>query len=211
MIPLSEQPVPADFDNSTMRRKGDEFLAKHLDHDKVDFKCADYWRLAAGALNKAYRGICAYTCFYIPGGGEVDHFLPKGKKEYRHLAYAWSNFRLTLGEINQFKGNSIEVLDPFCIEAGWFVIDFPGCVIQPGDGLSSDIKEKVEKTIKTLRLNYEYFVEYRCRIMQYFADGSMDMTTLKNDYPFLAAEIIRQGIEFNAAQIFKRHPSANKQ
>jgi len=211
LIPVLKQPIPADFDDAIMRRKGEEFLKKHRDCEKVDFKNADHWRLATDALNKAYRGICAYTCFYIPGGGQVDHFLPKSKKEYRHLAYEWSNFRLASGKVNSIKNQATDVLDPFLIESGWFVIDFPSCQVRPADNLSSDIETKIRKTIDILKLNkHDRFVQDRCQIMQDFMNGKIKLSHMETHYPFLAAEIIRQKINSDDDQIFKSLPLSIK-
>jgi hypothetical protein len=57
-------------------------------------------------------------------GGTVDHYLCC--KNYRHLAYEWSDYRFAFSWINSSKGTlDSQVLDPFEVEDGWFEIVLP--------------------------------------------------------------------------------------
>ena len=154
-------------------------------------------------LHEAYNRICAYSCFYLTQQGSVDHFLPK--KHYPQFAYEWDNYRLAAPRINNYKGDSIGLIDPFIVQNGWFILEFPSCFVKAGDGLSNPMTARINKTINTLRLNDDdYLVQVRCDIMLDFADRKISLSFLESKYPFLASEIVRQGIETTAHALFKR-------
>ena len=197
MIPVAQQPEPHEFDKR-VRQPGKAFLAANPSK-----KPRNFWNRAIDHLHKAYEGICAYTCVYIPHQGSVDHFLPQSR--YRDLAYEWSNYRLATEKVNSHKGESTDIIDPFIVQKGWFVIDFPSCLIRPALGLSQGIAEQVEKTTRISKLNtYDYFVQERCDIVIDFLDGHMSFAYLSRRYPFLAAEISRQGGKEALGAIFRR-------
>lgn len=200
MIPVDRQPEPSNF-NKNVRQPGKRFLAKKP--TKSSKKFANYWRFARKDLHEAYKRICSYTCFYMPDTGTVDHFLPKSL--YPNLAYEWDNYRLATPRVNQHKGNSTNIIDPFIVQSGWFVLDFPSCLIRSGYGLSKLQAKQVTETISALKLNDDdNFVQERCDIMLEFAEGNFDLDYLSRRYPFLASEIVRQGMRSNANSIFKR-------
>jgi hypothetical protein len=203
MISISLQPEPHNFE-AEVRAPGKRFLATNPNPTNKDFKKKkDFWKFAKNDLHAAYSGICSYTCFYMmPHESSVDHFSPK--VQFPHLAYEWSNFRLAGPRLNQIKGDSTDVLDPFEIRSEWFVLDFPSCLIKPGNHLSPRILRKVENTIKSLKLNdYDDFVQERCDMMFSFSKSEVSLDFLSRRYPFIATEIIRQGIESTASTIFK--------
>jgi hypothetical protein len=106
--------------------------------------------------------------------------------------------------MNSHKGDSREVIDPFIVKTGWFVLDVPSCLIRPEKELSQVLRDQIETTIKVLRLNDDdYFVQERCDLMMAFAAGEVSLTYLFRRYPFLASEIERQGLQTTAAMIFK--------
>jgi hypothetical protein len=203
LIPVLKQQEPAGFD-ANVRRKGASFLAKFPNPTNNDFKPAQFWKWAAHELYEAYRRICAYSCVYMPSPpGTIDHFLPKSK--HPNQAYEWDNLRLASHRMNNNKGNSMDVIDPFLVQPGWFVLDFPSCLVRPGDGLEPELTEQISKTIDILKLNDDdSLVQDRCDMMMDFADGEVTISFLQKRYPFLACEIIRQGIQNTANQIFKR-------
>jgi hypothetical protein len=84
------------------------------------------------------------------------------------------------------------------------VLDFPSCLVRAGAGLQDQLTQKIEHTIKCLRLNDDdEFVQQRCDIMMEFARGDISFSFLQRKYPFLAHETKRQGIEETANQIFR--------
>ncbi len=134
--------------------------------------------------------------------GTTDHFLPKSS--HPQEAYEWRNYRLCLHKLNGYKANYTDVIDPFVVQQGWFVLDFPSCLVRPGNNLSEPIRIKVEATISRLRLNDDdSLVQERCNLMVNYAKGDVSLGFLSGRYPFLAAEIVRQDIVDRAAMLFK--------
>jgi hypothetical protein len=140
---------------------------------------------------------------YIPTPtGTIDHFHPKTQKPDQ--AYEWENYRLALHRMNGYKADRTDILDPFSVSPGWFVLDFPSCLVRPGDGLTPEQKQQVETTVSVLKLNDDdSLVQDRCDVMVMFASGDVKLPFLQKRYPFLAAEVIRQGIESTANALFK--------
>jgi hypothetical protein len=201
MIPVPRQPEPSNFDRD-VRQPGQSYLANNPNPTFKErrSKC---WARALEDLHEAYNRICAYSCFYLIQQGTVDHFLPK--KFYPQFAYEWDNYRLAAPRINNYKGENKGLIDPFIVKPGWFVLAFPSCFVKVGDGLSKHITDNIKKTIDILRLNSDdYMVQGRLEIMLEFAEGMISLSFLKRKYPFLASEIVRQGIETTAHTIFKR-------
>jgi hypothetical protein len=144
-------------------------------------------------MRKAYRGICAYSGIWVPTNPTVDHYVPKSLRP--DLAYEWSNYRLALDKINNYKSDYTEVTDPFAIEDGWFVLDFDTFFVLPSDGLESDMKRQVQNTIYILRLNRDdAFVNYRFDIIREYAQGGLSLSYLQTYYPFIAKELSRQNL-----------------
>ena len=135
--------------------------------------------------------MCAYTCRYIDvPTGSIDHF--NSKSAYPQQAYEWSNYRLCMHRVNGHKGSSVDVIDPFAVQPGWFVLDFPSCLVKPGGGIEESIRARVEATIKALKLNDDdSFVQDRCDVMLMFAQGDVALGYLKKHRPFLAIEVER--------------------
>jgi hypothetical protein len=107
-------------------------------------------------LKSEYKNVCAYSGLYILGGEQtVDHYVPRAKtwKTDPMMAYKWSNFRLASWSMNYEKGESMEVVDPFKIDYGWFTIDFDNMFIKSGPQLKPADKADVDATILRLKLN----------------------------------------------------------
>lgn len=201
MIPVTPKPEYHGFD-SEVRRPGLKFLRRKPRPSNKDFSRHNYWTRAVNNLKASYSGLCAYTSLYLVDTGSVDHFRPKTK--YPYLAYEWDNYRLARQRINSRKGNSEEVVDPFRVQPGWFVLDFPSCLIRPGNKLNKKIKKYVNATINILRLNDDdSLVQERCDFLVDLAQGDITMDFLDRRYPFLAFEVKRQGVEKHLSQIFK--------
>lgn len=203
MIPVTPKGEPAGFD-ANVRKRGQAFLAQVPTPTAKQFKDNAHWKWAAKELYEAYERVCAYSCVYLPTPpGTIDHFIPKSRRSAQ--AYEWSNFRLAQHRMNLYKADSEEVIDPFLVQLGWFVLDFPSCLMKPGEGLSDVDRERVEKTIKVLRFNDDdSLVQERCEIMMAFADAQVGLPFLRKRWPFLAVEIVRHGIQTTAHEIFKR-------
>lgn len=193
MIRLTLKDEPAGFDKK-VRRRGAAFLRGNPAPTGKEFLPHGYWKDAAKDLHAAYSGICAYSCMLIPPPGTVDHFFPKSS--YPQLAYEWSNYRLSSHRLNTYKAESTQVIDPFVVQPGWFVLDVPSCLIKPGSALNDVVSEQVRATIDLLKLNADdYLVQERCDILMSYATGDLSIGFLARRYPFLAFELERQGIQ----------------
>ena len=200
MIKVSLQPEPRNFDTN-VRQLGNRLLSRGIPTSSKGYK--NYWKKISHDLHRAYRGVCAYSCMYIMPPGSVDHFLPK--VQHPNLAYEWSNYRLSSPRVNQHKGDSLDVIDPFNVQEGWFVLDFPSCLVKASDDLPEVIFNQVENTIRVLKLNDDdTLVQERCDIMLEYSDGAVTIDFLSRRYPFLAQEIIRQEIQDSVSDIFRR-------
>lgn len=192
MIPVKKQPEPRDF-YQKVQKKGEKILAQNPHPRGKQLK--PYWRDIVPELYHAYSGICAYTCHWISedtGSKTVEHFKPKDF--YPELAYSWDNYRLVCGTLNGRKGNKEDVLDPFTLQDGWFVLHFPSLQVKPGDNLTRAEAESVMKTIKRLKLNDETCIRGRTSWLKPYILGKYGIDHLEEKAPFLACELKRQNI-----------------
>lgn len=207
MIPVKPQQEPFDFDKK-VRQKGKDFLAKNNNVTVNAVRTRPYWQEVLNDLYEKYGKVCAYSALLCQSP-EVDHYTPISvlvERDTPQLAYEWKNFRLASSSMNKEKGNSIDVLDPFSIQSGWFVIDFTtlNLRISGGSNLPGVIKKKVDATIRRLKLNDKYiYIQYRvlwvdtyCETCRNFT-GSIEsnFNFLKNVAPFIAGELERQGLK----------------
>ncbi len=191
MIPVILQPEPGMF-NAKVRKPGQAFLRRFPNPDQRQFRSHQYWKESLPELRDAYNEVCAYCACWIPLQGSVDHFVPKSVNP--HLAYEWSNFRLAQERINSNKGDSVEVLDPFHIEAGWFILDCASFFVKPNTAVKKEIQHAVVKTITVLQLNSDTFVRLRYAVLKEYSSGNFSMNFLERRYPFVASELKRQGL-----------------
>jgi hypothetical protein len=157
-----------------------------------------YWTRALAALHEAYRGVCAYSCFYIEplSGPTVDHFVAITKT--LREAYEWRNYRLAFALMNACKGAFADVLDPFEVQDGWFVLDLDTLDVEPGAGLEPDLTDRVLATCRRLQLNGSECKKMRRDFFNlYWSSQSPErpipLWFLEMKAPFLAREMRRQG------------------
>ena len=202
MIPVRAAPEYPEFDRQ-VRQRGRNFLVTCPNPKSTDFRNHNYWTRALDQLRAAYSNRCAYTTCRLVHTGSVDHFRPKSK--YPSLAYEWSNYRLARQTINNRKGESEDVIDPFLVSEGWFTLDLPSCLIKPGVTISAEVRKAVNATINVLGLNRDdRLVEERCDLLISLADGEITLPHLERYYPFLSAEIRRQRVSHSLREIFAR-------
>ena len=196
MIHVPPQPAPSDFDAS-VKQPGQQFLATCPRPKTKDWKNHSYWTKVLHELHDRYNGICAYACHWIPcdtGADTVEHFLPKGT--HPNKAYEWDNYRLVCQTLNGRKGTQADVLDPFLISDGWFILDFPSLLVKPLDGLPDAISQKVLQTRDRLKLNDEgTCLKSRLKWVMDYCDGYYDLRHLERSAPFIYIELKRQGLE----------------
>lgn len=203
MIPIVEQAEPPNF-AVQVSQPGAAFLRNTP--RPTSWTNREYWRRVIPDLWRAHNGICAYTCHWIPpdaGASTVDHFLPKST--HPQHAYDWKNYRLASPKVNRYKHNYLDVLDPFTLSPGWFVLVFPALLLKPGSHLSVDQKQQVQKTIARLKLNDdETLINSRLRWVLEYCDREITFSHLRRRAPFIAYEIERQHLKQSIRSMFER-------
>ncbi len=204
MIPLDMQREPEDFEES-VRIPGLRFLSKTPVPNGRQWKSHAYWQRIIKDLYSAYSGICAYSCHWIPadtGFTTVEHF--KSKSRYPSLAYEWRNYRLVCGVLNGKKGDYEDVLDPFTISDGWFVIHFPSLLVRPGANLPTSVLDLVDSTISRLGLNDAgTCLQARRSWLRAYIQKALPLSYLEENAPFLAKELRRQGLETSIGSMMR--------
>ena len=192
MIRVVLQKEPKRFD-ARVRVPRKRAIAR-LKTGKID-ALPPYWRRCMDDLWKAYSGICSYMALYIPrttGATTVEHLAPKSKDV--DLAYEWSNYRLVCSTMNSRKSDFEDVLDPFKIKDGWFILGFPSCEVTAAPKLSKRTRQAVLSTIARLKLNDAKCLFDRGQYLDDYQKGLTNMVFLKKYSPFLARELDRQGL-----------------
>ncbi len=190
MIHVDPQPEPSDFDK-TVRAPGRRFRESNPDGQELP----PYWRACLDDLHKAYRGICSYVNIYInrvTGARTVDHFIAKSGA--REEAYEWSNYRLACSLMNSRKGRFDDVLDPFEVEDGWFVLEFGFLKLFPNPELAPDLQDRVQNTINRLGLNDKSCRDARDEYCRDYIEGAISFDYLKRYCPLVAREMAREGL-----------------
>ena len=193
MIHVNLQPEPSEFD-AKVRQPGNAFLARCPQPSGKQWRNHAYWSRISSNLYQAYSGICAYSGQWFSTTTthvSVDHFYPKSF--CREKAYEWDNYRLTTQVMNNYKDDHI-IMDPFEINDGDFIIDFPSCLIKPRKDMTPTEKEKVTNTIQILHLNDEDQANQRCSIILEYINGDISKQHLEKRYPFIAEELSRQAL-----------------
>lgn len=195
MMRVDLKPEPPVFEDR-VRKKGQRYLAKVPSPTKQQWAEHAYWTDVKFALHDAYCGICNFVCHWIPpdtGSITVEHYKPKAK--YPADAYEWANYRLMCGTLNGRKSDYEDVLDPFGITNGMFVLDFPSLFVKPSKEINAGLQARVKATIDRLKLNDEgTCIKARARYLKRYCLGEVDFPYLKSDAPFIAFELERQGL-----------------
>ena len=193
---IAPQSEPDHF-TARVRTRGRAYLARiGRTPTTKEWSSHSYWREMLEELHDAYGGICAYSCHFIQydtGADTVEHFLSKNTHPLQ--AYEWDNYRLVCSTLNGRKGTFNDVLDPFHIENGWFVLDFPSILIRPARGLENTLTDQISATIKRLGLNDEgTCLKSRQRFIKDYCTRCVSLQFLRQDAPFIAFELERQGL-----------------
>ena len=203
MIRVVRKQKPPDFEKM-VRAPGLAFLAVCPNPTQKEWNAHSYWRKILPNLHRAYRGICGYSCHWIPfdtGADTVEHFKPKAR--FPHDAYEWHNYRLVCQLLNSRKGNREDILDPFRVKDEWFIIEFPTLLVKPASGLSKALTQKIKTTRDVLGLNDD--ATCMATRQQYVTDYCLEeinFAHLEKRAPFLAVQMKNQGYD-NLTQIRK--------
>jgi len=196
VIPIKPQPEPSHF-NEKVRQPGKAFLEVTTCPTGKDWDKKNLWKHIERDLYDAYDGICAYSCTWISratSSSNVEHFKPKSK--YPKQAYEWGNYRLVCWKMNKNKGAQEDVLDPFTLQEGWFMLDFSSLLIFPKDDLAAHETMLVKKTLLRLKLNQdEDVIEDRKKWLVEYILEEIPFTYLVKKAPFLAYELKRQRLD----------------
>lgn len=196
MIPVNRLSEPTWFDVK-VRQKGTLFLEKVPNPTDSQWDSHAFWRETLPEFRRGYAQICNFAATWIPrttGSDSIDHFIPK--TDAPTIAYEWTNFRYASLRFNRTKRKN-KILDPFDIDFGWFCIDFSTLFIYPNEtsGFPETIKMAIEDTIKILRLNIDDdLVSERIHYYQNYQNGTITLNYLQEKTPFIAYEIVRQGL-----------------
>ena len=189
VIRVHPKPEPPDFD-ANVRQPGLRALAGSPSNPPP------LWRgECLRQLWKAYQGICAYLCVFIPpgpGARSVDHFVPQKRRP--DLLYEWSNYRLACSLMNTRKGTSEDVLDPFEVEDGWFLLDLSFLQILPNPDLDEATRARVQATIDRLDLNDNECLQARAKDYDAYLKDELSFELLERWSPLVAREMRRQGL-----------------
>jgi hypothetical protein len=194
MIHVAPRPEPPDFDDE-VRRPGKAAQAKDPQ------ALPDLWRKCLKQLWEAYEGVCAYLAVRIPpgvGAKTIDHLAPKKKNP--DLAYEWVNYRLVCSLMNARKSHFEDVLDPFEIEDGWFVLELSSLEVLPHADLKPSLRSQVQSTIDRLKLNDSECIaaraEHYAAYIEHVRDPKLGIPfgQLRRWNPFVAMELLRQEI-----------------
>lgn len=153
-----------------------------------------YWRRCSSELRAAYRGVCAYYGCHVAevtGAGTTDHFVAKSGARSR--AYSWGNYRFACSRMNVRKADASDVLDPFKLTDGWFVLDFVLMTVHPAPTLTAPQRRKVMETRDRLELNEGACCRERRQIWLRYQRGGAAQDLWEGS-PFIALEAVRQGL-----------------
>ena len=153
----------------------------------------DYWKQVRGDLRDRYDSVCAFSGKRIEPDADctVDHMVPKSANW--RLVYEWRNYRLACLRMNRNKREYTDVLDPFCIDDSWFVMDIVEFRVHPAASLDASRKQSVAATIIRLGLNDLDWCNTRHRHVLYYCEHRK-LHIVESLFPFVAKEIRRLGL-----------------
>jgi len=102
--------------------------------------------------------------------------------------------------MNARKGVFEDVLDPFEVEDGWFVLELSSLEVLPHADLPAHMRDAVQKTIERLRLNDAECIKARAEHYDAYLEHGRDRSfgipfrQLQRWNPFVAKELLRQGL-----------------
>ena len=120
----------------------------------------------------------------------MDHFV--AKVDDPDQAYEWSNYRLACSLVNSRKGVFSDILDPFEIEDGWFVLELSFLQILPNPELKPELKKRAQETIDRLGLQRKECRDARAEYFDDYIREHIDFHYLERKCPFVAREVARQ-------------------
>lgn len=201
MMRITLAPEPRDFDEKVRRPgKAEIRKAKAALRRSERIELVPHWRKCMPELYAAFHGICAYVCVRVDpltGASSVDHCYAKSSN--LDLAYEWTNYRFACARMNGRKGASDDVLDPVEIGDDWFQLERFEFQVHPNPRLAPHLRLAIESTIKRLGLNDSLCIARRKEDYEQYlelatADPEIALANLRRHSPFVARELVRQGL-----------------
>ena len=173
MMPCARTPAP-----DWLKKHQEEMTSKYL--KKRQGGKSFHWPQREGkkiydivrnALREMTDGHCSY-CDACPvtatGKEKIDHFRPKSRLEFYHLAYAWDNLFYTCSACNGAKKEKwderlLKPDDPDYDFERYFLYQSDSGKLEANPGAANDEKERAELTIAIFNLNRDGSCEMRKR------------------------------------------------
>jgi len=76
----------------------------------------------------------------------------------------------------------------------WFSLELSTLQVTPRVGLPEPLRQRVQATIDRLDLNDDEFIQARAGHYEAFQSGDVQFRHVQKHFPFLAKELIRQGL-----------------
>jgi hypothetical protein len=201
MIQVVLPPPPPNYE-SEVKDPGEAFLKNNPNPTKRDWKIHRYWHKIHNYLYSKHSGICLYCASWTPRKQKlgktdhtsIDHFKPK--KLDAQLAYEWSNFRMCRSRLNNYKGDSQDVIDPCIVSNDWFYLDFTSFLVKASPHVTnSRLKQDIVNTIKRLHLNSDDYVHERSNVIKEYSLDNLSFKILEEKFPFIAYQMRTQSFD----------------
>jgi hypothetical protein len=188
VIKVKAVPKPESFDVEA-RQPGEQWLAANTTAKQAK----PLWAPFRIDLEKGFGSLCGYSAMRDQTGGTVDHY--RSFKNFRHLAYEWSNYRFASSLMNAIKQNADDaVLDPYEIGDGWFEIILPSLQMQVTSAVPEELRERAEATLDRLKLRHdERIIRWRGSWYALYQEGKLTLDGLDDVAP-LIAEAVRKSM-----------------
>jgi hypothetical protein len=161
-----------------------------------------YWREVQTDLANAFHLRCAYTAMWLNYSGTLDHFV--SIDEDRSKAYDWDNFRYCDGRFNSKKRStrSHELLDPLCVEDGWFELSLPDLQLHITTLCPEHLRNQAEFMLEKLGLrNGEPVMRSREAYLRIYQEHGESALPIIERLAPLVARAIRKDLERRAAAV----------
>ena len=124
----------------------------------------------------------------------VDHFVSCWYED-ADKAYEWNNYRYVEAWMNSAKNKrtSVNILDPFDVQDGWFEIQLPSLQLIRTDNVPEKFREKANWTLEHLPLrDDERILKVRREWYRMYQDSELNLAGLRKKAPLIAAAVEKQ-------------------
>lgn len=200
MLRIKRADEPSDFDKR-VRQPGLSWLARRglasasTPPRGFSWKNGAKWTAVGRDMMTLYSSVCAYSSTRIQetdGAKSIDHFNAKSTHPAA-MAYEWDNYRLALLSMNRRKGNYDDVLDPFKIRRGTYVLNVWTGEVSVNPRLSTQLQQAAQLSLKRLRLDDKAWTARRRKAWERYTRSPTPegQRILHEDFPFVWDEARR--------------------